>query len=264
MVFTETRDDEEEEEELSRVTYVNNIMHSIFPKVEVYINNERITIPMDSKHTSLTPRANSRQPSLNTRDFCILKAMTMNRILRILLTPYLSPFSRRMKLLSGPDGFMLYGKLRFFSTSELLYPNRKIILHLIRARSNFRMISDNLNVNRGIVDCSLYTRRFAPKDDYHKKRRDMLAYAPVKYNYLEFLAETFIKSARQNQYSQENIFNTAPIRRVAIAMNKNSGFTGSFTETPFWYQQFDLRQTKLLRGGQPTFILMLLTIVVYM
>ena len=98
----------------------------------------------------------------------------------------------------------------------------------------------------------LYTRRIALTDDYHKKRMDMLAYAPIEYNYLETLAKTFIIPARQNQFIQENIFNNAPIRRVAIAMNTNSAFTGSFTENPFWYQQFDLRQIRILRGGQPT------------
>ena len=48
-------------------------------------------------------------------------------------------FTRRMKMLSRPDGFMLYGKLGvdFFSTSEMLYPNMKIRLRLIRARPNF-------------------------------------------------------------------------------------------------------------------------------
>ena len=158
-----------------------------------------------------------------------------------------------MKLLSRPDGFMLFGKLGvdFFSTSELLYPNMKIRLRLIRARPNFYMIIDNPNVSLGIVDCSLYTRRIALKDDYHKKRMDMLAYAPVEYNYLETLAKTFIIPARQNQFIQEKIFNKAPIRRVAISMNTNSAFTGSSTENPFWYQQFDLRQIRILRGGQP-------------
>ena len=113
------------------------------------------------------------------------------------------------------------------------------------------MISDNPNVSLGIVDCSLYTRRIALRDDYYKKRMDLLAYAPVEYNYLETLAKTFIIPARQNQFIQENIFNNAPIRRVAIAMNTNSAFTGFFTENPSWYQQFDLRQSRILRGGQP-------------
>ena len=80
----------------------------------------------------------------------------------------------------------------------------------------------------------------------------MLAYAPVKHNYLETLAKTFIIPARKNQFIQNNIFNNAPIRRVAIAMTTNSAFTGSFTKNPYWYQQFDLRQIKILRGGQPS------------
>ena len=127
----------------------------------------------------------------------------------------------------------------------------RIRLRLIRARPNFYMISDNPNVSLGIVDCSLYTRRIALKDDYHKKRMDMLPYAPVEYNFLETLAKTFLIPARQNQFIQENIFNNASIRRIAIAMNTNSAFTGSFFVNPFWYQQFDLRQNRILRGGQP-------------
>ena len=79
---------------------------------------------------------------------------------------------------------MLYGKLGtgFFSTSELLYPNMKIRLRLISARPNFYMISDNPNVSLGVVGCSLYTRRIALKDGYHKKRKHMLTYAPVENN----------------------------------------------------------------------------------
>ena len=34
-------------------------------------------------------------------------------------------------------------------------------------------------------------------------------------------------------------------------MNTNSAFTGSFTENPFWYKQFDLRQIIILKGVQP-------------
>ena len=113
------------------------------------------------------------------------------------------------------------------------------------------MISDNRNVSLGIVDCSLYTPRIALKDDYHKKLMDMLAYTPVEFNYLETLAKSFINPATQNQFIQENIFNFAPVRRIAIAMNTNSAFTGSYTENFFWYQHFELRQIRILRGGQP-------------
>ena len=139
----------------------------------------------------------------------------------------------------------------FFSISELLYTKMKIRLRLIRARPNFYVISENPNVSLGIVDCSLYTHRIALKDDYHRKRMDMLVYTPVEFNYLETLAKTLIIPARQNKFIQGNIFNNAPVRRIAIAMNTNSAFTGSYTENPFWYQQFDLRQIRKLRAGQP-------------
>ena len=78
---------------------------------------------------------------------------------------------------------MLYGKLAvvFFSTSKLLNPKKKIRLKLIRARPKFNMIGGNPNVSRESVDCSLYTRCIALKDDYHKERMDMLAYTPVEF-----------------------------------------------------------------------------------
>ena len=34
-------------------------------------------------------------------------------------------------------------------------------------------------------------------------------------------------------------------------MNTNSAFTGSYIENPFWYQHFDLRHIRILRGDQP-------------
>ena len=148
---------------------------------------------------------------------------------------------------------MLYGDLGvdFFSASELLYRNLKIRLRLIRVRHNLYMKSGNPNVSLGIVDCSLHTRRISLKVDYHKKRMDKLAYTPVEFIYLETLAKTFINPARQNQFIQDNFFNIASARRIAIAMNINSSFTGSYTKNPFWYQQFNLRQIRILRRGQP-------------
>ena len=117
----------------------------------------------------------------------------------------------------------------------------KVRIRLIRARPNFYMISRNPHVSLGIVDCSLYNRRLTLSDEYHKKKMDMLAYSPVQYNFMETVAKTFIIPSRQNQFIQENIFNNAPIRRIAIAMNTNSAFTGAFMENPFWYQQFGLQ-----------------------
>ena len=249
----EEEDTAEEDAPVPLVTHINDILHSIFSNVEVYINNQQI-------HNSNGLYAHNSYISNNFKGaISEYKGVLHCEVYdyeefpdEIMEAPLSEPFfTRRMKMLSRPDGFMLYGKLGvdFFFISELLYPKMKFRLGLMRARTFFYLISDNPNVSLGIVDCSLYTRRIALKDDYHKKRMDMLAYTPVEFNYLETLAKTFIIPARQNQFIQENIFNNAPVRRIAIAMNTNSAFTGSYTENPVWYQQFE--QIRILRGGQP-------------
>ena len=228
-VFTKICDDDvefiEEHEGVPHITHVNNILHSIFSNAELYINNHHI-YNSNGLYAHKSHISNNFKSTLSDYKGVLhcegydYKEDPQN----LVEGPF---FTRRMKFYSRPDGFMLYGKLGidFLTTSELLYPNMKVRIRLIRARPNFYMISENPNVSLGIVDCSLYTRRVMLKEDYHKKRMSELAYAPVEYNYMETLA---------------------------IAMNSNSAFTGSFAENPFWYQQFDLRDIRILRGGQPT------------
>ena len=244
-----------EEEPLPLVTHVNNILHSIFSNVEVYINNQQI-YNSNGLYAHKSQISNNFKGAISEyKGVLHCEGYDYEEFTDEIMEAHLSEpfFKRRMKMLSRSDGFMLYSKLGvdFFSTSELLYPNMKIRLRLIRGRPIFYMISDNPNVSLGSVDCSIYIRRIALKDYYHKNRMDMLAYTPVEFNYLETLAKTFIIPARQNQFIEENIFNNASVRRIAIAMNTNSAFTASYTENPFWYQQFDLRRIRILRGGQP-------------
>ena len=185
VVFTETGTDDEDEEALARVTYVNKIMHSTFSNVEVYINNQQIYNSNGLYAHKPYISNNFKAAIFEYKGVLHCEGYDYEQDPEDISNPLPDPFlTRRKKLLSRPDGFMLYGKLAidFFSTSELLYPNMKFRLRLIRARPNFYMISDNPNVCFGIVDCSLYTRRIALKDDYHKERMDMLPYAPVEYN----------------------------------------------------------------------------------
>ena len=230
-------------------------MHSTFSNVEVYINKQKIynsngLYAHKSYISNIFRGAISEYKGVLHCEGYDFEANPDE----IQDSPPSDPFfSRRLKMLLRSDGFTLYNKLgvAFFTTSKLLYPNMEIRKRLIRARFNFYMISDNPNVSLGLVDCSLYTRRIGVKEDYHKKSVDMLAYVPVEYNYMESFAKTFIILLGQNQFIQENIFNNAPFRRIAIAMNTNSAFTSSFTENSFWCLQFDLRQIKILRGRQP-------------
>ena len=193
-----------EEEAVPLVIHVNNILHSIFSNVDVYINNQQI-YNSNGLYAHKSCISNNFKGAISEyKGVLPCEGYDYEEFPdEIMEAPFSEPFfTRRMKILSRPDGFMLYGKVgvEFFSTSDWLYPKMKVRLRLIRARPNFYMISDNSNVSLGIVDCSLYTRRIALKDDYHRKRKDMLAYTPVEVNYLETLAKTFIIPARQKQF----------------------------------------------------------------
>ena len=210
-VFTETSDDGvefiEEDEGVPQITHVNNILHSIFPTAELYINNHQI-------YKSNELYAHKSHISKNFKN-------TLSDYKRVLhCEGYDSeedpqnllegPFStRRLNLYSRLDGFMLYGKLGidFLTNSELLYPNMKIRIRLIRARPNFYMISENPNISLGIVDCYLYTRRVMLKEDYHKKRMSQLAYAPVEHSHMETLARLLSFRHDRNK-SFKKIFST--------------------------------------------------------
>ena len=161
--FTETGDDEEEDE-VARVNYVNNIMHSIFSILEVYINNQQI-YDSNGLYAHKSYISNNFKAAISEYNGVLhCQGYGYEEDPEDINNPLPGPFfTRRVKLLNRPDGFMLYGKLGtdLFSTSELLYPNMKIKRRLIRARPNFYQIRDNPNVSLRIVDCSLYTRRIA-------------------------------------------------------------------------------------------------------
>ena len=75
----------------------------------------------------------------------------------------------------------------------------------------------------------------------------MLAYTSVECNYF-----FFYHFRKKSQFLQENTFNKTPLGRISLAMKTNSAFTGSYTENPLRYQQFNLRRIRKLRGGQRT------------
>ena len=230
-------DEEDDTNSVPLLTYVHNITHSVFSNKEVYIKNQQIynSNGLDAHKSYISNNFKGAICEYKGVLHCDGYDFEANPD-DIQDSPLSDPFfSRRLKMLLGSDGFTLNGKLGvdFFTTSEILYPNKKVIIRFIRPRLIFYMISDNPNISLGIVDCSLYTRRIGLKEDYHKKRMDMLAYAPVKDNYIETLAKTLVIPSSQNQLIQGIFFNNAPIRRIAIAKKTDSAFTGSFTKNPF-------------------------------
>ena len=137
----------EEDASVPLDTHVNNILHSTFSNVEVY-NNNQYTYNSNGLYAHISYISKNFKGAISEyKGFLHCKGYDYEDVSdEILEAPLSEPFfTRRMKMLGRPDGFMLNGKLGvdFFSTSELLYPNMKVRLRIIRARPNFYMISEN-------------------------------------------------------------------------------------------------------------------------
>ena len=75
-------DEAEEELEMAPVllvTHVNQILHSVFSKVEVYINDQQIYKSNEVYGKSLTFSTNSREPSSKTREFFTASGATKEK-----------------------------------------------------------------------------------------------------------------------------------------------------------------------------------------
>ena len=121
-------------------------MQSMFSNVEVYINNPQV-YNSNGLHAHKSYISNNvKAVTSEYKGVLHCHGYDYDQDLEDFSNPLPDPsLTRRMKLLTRPDGLMLYGKMGidFFSTSELLYPNMKNRWRLKRARRNFYMISDN-------------------------------------------------------------------------------------------------------------------------
>ena len=116
----------------------------------------------------------------------------------------------------------------------LLYPSPKIELRLTRNRTSiFYMYSDNANVFLENDDCSLTVDVFLWKMIMKEKNKHAWIYYS-EYNFFDNLTNMFAILARQNGFKPEIIFKKAPFCLIAVARNEHFGFTGLFTENPFW------------------------------
>ena len=113
----EVKADEEEtaDEEAPNplVSHINNILHSIYSNVEVYINN-KLLYNSNGLYAHKSYISNNFKGAISEyKEVLHCEAYDYEEFLdEIMEAPWPEPFfTRRMKLLSRHDGFRLYGKL---------------------------------------------------------------------------------------------------------------------------------------------------------
>ena len=112
-IKAEEEETAEEDAPVPLVTHVNNILHSIFTNVEVYINNKQI-YNSNGLYAHKSYISNNFKGAISEyKGVLHCEGYDYEEFPdKIMEAPLSEPFfTRRMKMLSRPDGFMLYGKL---------------------------------------------------------------------------------------------------------------------------------------------------------
>ena len=232
---------------LHYLTHANNILLSLFCNCEVYLNNRQV---YNSNGLYGHKALISNEFNASTRNNEGILACHGYEFEKEPSDYEKSPFIDREEELMMKHGSIYYGKIVIDLLQCEKFPNTKVILKLFRAGPNFYLTPYNPHVSLKVLDCSLFTRRVVVNEVYHQTIKYQLTHQTACYNVMKTIARTLIIPTGQNQFVQENIFNNAPIRRVAIAMNTNSAFTRHFQENPFLYQKFGFRELRIVRGGR--------------
>ena len=148
-----------DEESKTYLTYVNNLLHSLFSNCEVYFNKTMVynSNELCSHKAQISVEFNS-SAVINKRIIACHGYSSENFSDAFVIV---CPFTDRTNSLGTGITFSLYGRVAIdlFTCEKLLLPKTKFRIKLIRARPNFYMLSDNPIVSLKIVDCSLFTRR---------------------------------------------------------------------------------------------------------
>ncbi len=126
--------------------------------------------------------------------------------------------------------------------------------HKASSLNNFVIISEDAGKHYRvqILDANLFVRKLTATDDVVTAiERVLVAKSPARYKYTEIIPKTFVVPRGQRSWKHEDIFQEEPVRRIALAFQRNVAFTGSNDTNPFHYRKFDLTSITISRNGIP-------------
>lgn len=228
---------------------VNNLFHSLFSNCEVFFNNE-LVYSSNSLHAHkalISNEFNGRHDE--NKGLMSAQGYTYEPNPGHIAD---AVFIKRENMVKSEKEIIMYGRLAIdaFTTNTYLRPGVKVRVKFTRSRSNFYFITDQPQYKLKFNHASLFTRNVTATDDELNRVMKQLEKEPARYNFFECDAKSWIIPTGQNRIVLENVFNNAPIRRLAIAMGTNAAIAGESRLNPFHYQKFGLREIRISRGGQ--------------
>ena len=147
----------------------------------------------------------------------------------------------------GPAG------VDFFTCDKHLLSGVTLRLSYRRSHEDFLIISEDASKHNKlqILEANLYVRKMTVTDHVLSAIESTLLKTPANYPYQEEITKTFLATAGQRSWQQEDNFAREPVRQIIIALNTNNAFLGTNRTNPFHYRKFGLEQVTLRQNGLP-------------
>ncbi len=236
---------------------VNNILHSMFSNCEVYLQGTQISTANNLYGHKAFIETELSHPSECKNTWLVTQGYQYEKKPGTATDTTIA--SRRTKNVAK-NWSSFYGRLAvdFFNVEKYLIPGVTLRLKLVRAPAEFAAmllpatsVKADTRYQIRIDTASLFVHKIEVADDEYARMERTLSIKPAFYEYLEIIPKTYIIPTGHNQLIEEDIFNSAPIRRIVVAMNKGTDFSGTLGTNPFHYQKFGLKRITLYREGMP-------------
>ena len=258
---------------------VNNFMHSLFSQITVSLNNKiventngyypyrsyienTLNYNVDAKNSHLRSCLYIKDDSNKMNVFNTTATRTVTKKENNVEVKTEEPqeinsgwVNRRQVFITSKD-VQLCGALNLsvFNTNKYLLPNIPITVTLTRSKNDFCLMGNKNNIDYmvSIDKCKLFFRKvkIAPSIiDLHLKALHEGNSAKYPIRRISNLALT-IKSGSIKSDELQLTSGKIP-RRVIVGLVDHAGFSGRFSENPFFFQNFGLTNLTLYVNGVP-------------
>ena len=164
-------------------------------------------------------------------------------------------FTSQRELVRGLRDIWFYGPagVDFFTCDKHLLSGVTLRFSYRSSHEDFLIISEDAakHYKLQILGANLYVRKMTVTDHVLSDIDSTLLKTPANYPYQEEITKTFLATAGQHSWKQEDIFAREPVRQTIIVLNANNAFLGTNRTNPFHYQKCGLEQLILRRKGLP-------------
>lgn len=233
---------------------INNILHSLFRQVTVFLNGVQISQDNDYPYKSflltlLNYGSDASRSHLETSGW-ILDEKNMSS----LLSSENSALGKRQNLFANQKRVELFGKIHvdFFNQPKYLLNNVDVKISFAKEKPSFYIMEDPKmgSSNIKILDANIFVDQLTINPNLLIAHHRILEKTTSKYPIKKVVVRQFTINSKTHSLNIDNVVIGQLPNVIVFGMVKNESYTGAFDKNPFHFESFDLNQFVLFLDGQ--------------